>query len=351
MFHRLCVLALTFAPAIVSAAPPAKPAPIAAKIVTLAPPGTLADVTADLSKQTGLAFDLGSVDGKTAVKAAGRNVPLWEAVEAVAADAKCFVSVQGGKVKFAKRPDGVGAVPSSTDGPFRVVLKKVVARKDFEATGTDYEFHLEVQWEPRFPVYLIDTDPKATAAVAGQKLAADAPAVRAMPTGFTHAAVVRVKNVPREAKEVDELTGTFRLVAAARMLSVQFKDLTGDKAVTQEVDGVAVTLHPVVKSDKRAEFRVDLEYPESHPEFESFQQWSGSNEFRLFAPTNAAGVKPTAYSAEERGRRVTAMYNFTGPNGTAFALPDLKGWRVVYDTPCPMCEQTLTFKLKGIKLP
>jgi hypothetical protein len=96
---------------------------------------------------------------------------------------------------------------------------------------------------------------------------------------------------------------------------------------------------------------VELEYPESHPEFESFQQWSGSNEFRLFAPNQEAGVKPSTYSTDERGRRVTTAYSFTGPNGAAFALPDLKGWRVVYETPCPMAEQTLTFKLKGITLP
>jgi hypothetical protein len=48
---------------------------------------------------------------------------------------------------------------------------------------------------------------------------------------------------------------------------------------------------------------------------------------------------------------VRADYNFTGPNGAAFALPDLKGWRVVYETPCPMSEQTLGFKLKNIPLP
>lgn len=351
MSRRLCVLALMFAPVITSAAPPAKPAPVAAKTVTVDKAATLAEATATLSKQTGLAFDLGGADGKAAIKAAAKNVPFWEAVEAVAADARCFVRVQGEKVVFTKRPDGVGAAPSSVDGPFRVVLRKVIARKDFEAAGTDHEFHLEVQWEPRFPVYLIDTEPQATAAVGEQKQTTDSPAVRGMPTGYTHAAVVRLKNIPREAKRIDELTGTFRLVAADRMLAVEFKELTGDKPVTQTVDGVTLTLHPVVKYDKRAEFRVDLEYPETHPEFESFQQWSGANEFRLLAPNQATGLKPSTYSADERGRRVTATYNFSGPNGAAFALPNLKGWRVVYHTPGPMSEQTLTFKLKGITLP
>lgn len=347
---RTFAAGLVLAAGVVSAAPPAKPAPVAAKTVTLAP-GTLADVTAELTKQAELPFDLGSVDGKTPIKAAAKAVPFWEAVEAVTDDAKCFASVQGGKVKFAKRPNGVGAAPSSIDGPFRVVLKKVVAKKDFEAAGTDYELHLEVQWEPRFPVYLIDDEPKATATVGKEKLTADSPSVRGMPTGYTHPAVVRLKNVPRGAKQIDELTGTFRLVAAAKMLAVEFTDLTGDKPVSHTVEGVKVTLHPVKKSDKVALFRVDAEYPEGHPEFESFQLWHGTNTFRLFPPNNREGWKPTDLELGEGGRRPSVEYHFAGPNGGAFTLPDLKGWRAVYDTPCPMSEQTLTFKLKGIDLP
>ena len=326
-----------------------KPPPLAAKTVTLDKPGTLADAAAELTRQTGLAFDLSAVDGTAKVAPTLKGVPAWQAVEAVADQAKCFVGVQGNKVKLGKRQDGVGPVPSSVDGPFRVVLRKVVARRDPEATGSEYELHLEVQWEPRFPVYLIDAEPKATAAVGKEKLAADSPSVRSMPTGYTHAAVVRLKNVPREARTIDELTGTFRVVAAARMLQVEFKDLTGDKPVTQTVEGVAVTLHPAVTLDTGVRFAVALEYPEGHPEFESFQLWSGSNVFRLFGKNDATGRTTKEYSGEERGRRIDLDYTFARP--PAAAAPDLTGWRVVYETPCPMAEQTVTFTLKGVELP
>jgi hypothetical protein len=328
-----------------------KPAPVAPKLVTLKSSGTLADTFAEIAKQSGVAFDLTGVDGSAKVNANFNNTPFWTAVESVADQANCFVGVAGNKVKLSKRPSGVGAVPSGIDGPFRVVLKRVVCKRDPERADTECEIHVEVQWEPRFPVYLIDGDPAATAAVGKQKIATDAPTGRAMPTGYTHAAVVRLKNVPRDAKQLDDVTGTFRLVAAAKMLAVEFKDLTGDKPQTQTVEGVAVTLKPVKKFEKRAEFGVELEYPPTHPEFESYQMWSGANVFRLFPPADRTGRLPADFSASESGRRVRAEYNFTAPNGGAFTLPDLKGWRVVYETPCPMSEQTLTFTLKGVALP
>ena len=131
----------------------------------------------------------------------------------------------GDKVKFTKRPKGVGPAPSGIDGPFRVVLKKVVARRDPELPDAETELVLEVQWEPRLPVLLIDTEPKATASVGREKIAADAASVRVIPTGATHAATVRLKNVPRDAKRIDEVTCTFRVVAAAKMLAVEFNDL------------------------------------------------------------------------------------------------------------------------------
>jgi hypothetical protein len=333
-------------------AKPAKPAPVAAKTVTLKSAGTLADVTAEFTKQSGLAFDLSGVDGTAKVNANFNNTPAWAAIEGIAEQANCFVRVAGTKVKLGKRPNGVGAVPSGLDGPFRVVLKKVIAKRDPELADTDYELHLEVQWEPRFPVYLIDTEPKASAMVGKQKLVADSASVRVIPSGYSHPAVVRLKNVPREAKLIDELTCTFRVVAAAKMLAVEFKDLTGDKPVSQTIDGVKVTLDPVKAADKRAEFTVTAEYPEGHPEFESFQLWHAANPFRLYSPNDATGGrKPTGLNLGEGGRRPVIVYQYDAPNGGAVALPDLKGWRAVYQTPGPMSEQEVKVTLKGVVPP
>ena len=340
---RIFTLALTILAA--GGGSDAKPTPpVAAKTVTLKSSGTLAELSAELTKQTGLAFDLSGVDDKTTVNANFSTAPAWTAVEALADQANCFVSVAGNKVKWTKRPTGVGKVPSGVDGPFRVVLKKVVARKDPELADTDCEVHLEVQWEPRFPVYLIDTEPKATATTDKLKLTPDAASVRVIPTGFTHAAVVRLKNVPRQAKQLEELTCSFRVVAAEKLLAVEFKDLTGDKPVSQTTDGVTVTLDPVKRFDKRAEFRVGCEYPAGQPEFESFQLWHASNTFRLYPPNDPAGRTTTDVELSEGGRRPWTQHSFA-------QLPELKGWRAVYETPGPMSEQTVTVTLRGIPLP
>ena len=165
-----------------------------------------------------------------------------------------------------------------------------------------------------------------------------------MPSGYTQSATIRLKNVPRTATKIDELAGTFRLTAAPKRLAVEFQDLTGAKPVSQTVDGVTVTLNPMKKFEKRIEFGIELEYPISHPEFESFQQWSGSNTFKLLPPDNRSAYEPSDYGNEERGRKIRADYSFSGPNGTAFSLPDLKGWRVIYETPAPMVEQKFTFR-------
>jgi hypothetical protein len=327
---------------------PAAPPPVAAKTVTVKTSSTLTDILAEVTKQSGLTLDASAVDGTAKVNVNFNNTPFWAAVEAVADQANCFVSVAGTKVKLTKRPNGVGAVPSGIDGPFRVVVKRVTAKRDPEQADAEYEIHLEVQWEPRFPVYLIDGEPTATAVAGKQKLAANAPSVRVIPTGHTHAAVVKLKNVPREAKQLDELACSFRVVAAAKVLAVEFKDLTADKPVSQTVDGVTVTLQPVKGFDKRVEFGVTAEYPDGHPEFESFQLWHATNAFRLFPPNDRTGRKPTDLNLGEGGRRVSAEYHFARPAGTTL---DLKGWRAVYETPGPMSEQTLKVTLKGVVLP
>lgn len=329
-----------------------KPPPVAAKTVTLTKAGPLAEIAAEITRQTGLPLDLSSVDDQAKADVKFNKTSAWEAIEAVAGQANCFVSVVGDRVKLSRRPNGVGAVPSSVDGPFRVVLKRVVAKRDPERADAEYEFHLEVQWELRFPVYLIDTEPKATATAGKNTLTADPASVRVMPAGYSHPAVVVLKNLPRDVKQLDELAGTFRVVAAAKMLAVEFKDLTGDKPVSQTVEGVTVTLHPAKKFEKRVEFAVEMEYPDTHPKFESNHLWHAANTFRLFAPNDRTGRKPSDMNLSDgERRRPSAEYTYTGPNGGAFTLPDLKGWRVVYETPSPMSEQTVQFSLKGVVLP
>jgi hypothetical protein len=315
-------------------------------------PGSLKTVLASISQQTGWPLELSDGDASADVPDRFERQGYWSAVEQLANRTGSRIVLDGSKVKLVKRAEGLKQAPSSIDGPFRVVVKKVVARRDFEAAMSEYEVHLEIMWEPRFPVYLIDTEPKiTTATAAGKPLASDAPTGRVLPTGYSHLAVVRLRNVPRGVPKLDLLSGSFRLIAAEKMLSFEFTDLVTDQPTTQTTDGVKVTLKPVRKLEKRAEVGFDLQYPESHPSFESFQLWAGMNKLKLMSPDNATSFLPTDFNTDENGRRVRADYNFSGPNGQAFQLPNLKGWRAVYQTPCPMIEQTITMTLKEIDLP
>jgi hypothetical protein len=327
------------------------PPPVPAKLVTLTKSAPLPELAAEITKQTSLPLDVAAV-GSSTVSVAFDRTSFWSAVEKLADSTDSRITLDRHQVKLLKRANGTRPAPTAIDGPFRIAVKRVVAKRDFEAGTTEYEVQLEVLWEPRFPVYLIDAEPKVSKVTAdGKVVSVEAPTGRVMPNGHSHTAIVRLKGVPRAAKQLDELTGTFALVAAERILAVEFKDLTSDKPALQTVDGVAVTLRPVKKLEKRLEFGFELGYPPSHPEFESFQLWTEGNRLKLIAPDNRTTYEPTDHSSDENGRRVRVDYNFTGPNGQAFALPDLKGWRVVYETPCPMTQQKVTFTLRGIDLP
>lgn len=331
---------------------PPKPPPVGAKPVTLqkadAPAG---EVAAAVTAQTGLAVE--PVDPTRKLTVAFDRTPFWKAVGAMCDATAARPTVEGNKVKLVPRATPAAA-PWDADGPFRVAVKKVVARRDFDAAATEYELHLEVLWEPRFPVYLIDGEPRVEAvAAAGAKPTAAAPTGRVMPTGYSHQAVLRLTNVPRGAKTIDTLTGTFGVVAAEKLLAVEFADLTADQPVTKTVEGVAVTLRPVKTTDRRTEFALDLRYPPSHPEFESFQLWATANRLRLTAPDNRTTREchPDDSSVDAAGPRVRGEYNFPTAGPRAVTFGDRKGWRAVYETPGPMTEQTVRFTLKTIDLP
>jgi hypothetical protein len=331
--------------------PVPKPPPVAARTVTLSAKSTpIAEVVAEIARQTGLAVQFAADPGKKLTPTFDRT-PFWKAIDAVGDATATRPTLDGNKMKLVPR---VGPAPADIDGPFRVAVKKVVAKRDFETAAAEYEVHLEVLWEPRFPVYLIDGEPRIDeVATTGGKPTADAPTGRVMPTGFSHAAVVRLRNVPRGAKAIDRLSGSFAVVAAEKLLSVEFTDLAADKPVTQTVDGVTVTLKPVKATDRRTEFTFDLRYPPSHPEFESFQLWPTANRLRLIAPDNRTTHEchPDDSSVDANGPRARADYFFPAAGPRAVPLADRKGWRAVYETPCPMTEQTVRFTLKGIELP
>ncbi len=330
---------------------------VPAKLVTLArPAATAVEIATAIREQAGIAVDVSEVDAAKKLPVDFDKVPFWTAVEKLAADTGCRIAVGGRGREIALVPllSGVKPPPSSVDGPFRVVLKQVVARRDFETGKTVYQLHLEATWEPRFPVYLMDGEPKVTTATAdGKAVTADAPTGRVATSGYTHPLTITLRDVPRAAKQLDEITGSFAVVAARQLLPFAFDDLTAEKPVAKEQAGVTVALKPVKHAGGRAEFNFEMKYPAGHPELESFEEvWASSNKLRVTGPNGRRNVEPTDYNTDSRGGTVYGNYAFAGANGQPGPLPEkLAGWKAVYETPSPLLKQTVAFTLKGIELP
>ena len=340
----LCLIAV--AGAIAQELP--KPGPIGAmRVQTTAAESSLALAVASLKKQAGIDFDIAAMEGSAKVEPLA-TADFWLAVESLAKQTGARVGLNGNRVKFTKGT----ASPSSVDGPFRISVKQVAAKRDFDSDSTAYAVQLEIAWEPRFPVYMIDESLKiATATAGGNPAKASAGGGRVPTVGFRQLVTVRLDGIPRSAATIDVLSGSFNVVAAEKLWAVEFADLTGDKPLSQTKDGVTVKLQPVKRTGKTARFDFNLEYPPSHPEFESFEQWASANRLRLFPPNAAKGYEPTDYVTNETGRRIAASYSYDAPAGKPASFADLKGWRAVYETSGPMVTQTVKFELKAILLP
>ena len=105
------------------------------------------------------------------------------------------------------------------------MVKQVQARTDFEAGKTFAEVTLAVHWEPRFPVFRIDSEPTITAVTddRGSRLTPITAKARTAPGGFLYTTTVRIEGVPREAKTLTRLAATFTVTASERMLPFAFE--------------------------------------------------------------------------------------------------------------------------------
>lgn len=329
----------------VAAATPAGPA-IPPKTVTLSKPhATPGDVLGEIRKQTGLAVGAPGLSESPGPVRFDRT-PFWAAVEQLAAKTGTRIALgkQGREIALVKR---VGPqAPSSVNGPFRVVVKQVQTRTDFETGKTFTEITLDLHWEPRFPVFRVDSEPTITTIAddLGSQLTSLTAKARTPPGGFLYTATVRVEGVPRDAKKLTRLAGTFAVTASERMLPFAF-DLGGKMPLTPPArEGVTATLRRFQKVDDRWEAAVELTYPPDQPRFESFESWVTENRARLVGPDKS--LTPTDYDIPEQGRRVVAVYRFPGS-----ALNSPKGWTLTYETPAPLVEFPVRFELKDIPLP
>lgn len=310
---------------------------------------TLGDVLRELSEQTGLSIDASGLDRKTPAPVAFDNIPFWSVLDqtAVKTGSKIVLGDHGRHVTLAKRTGP--PQPSSTDGPFRVAVRQVNPRIDFDTGRTFVDMTLDIHWEPRFPVFRLDAQPILTS------LSADVgvPTARTVkaktnPTGSLYSTAVRIEGVPRSATKLTRVAGRFIVTASPTMLPFVFDSLAGPfPAVGKPPPGTTLRLSAVLKRFEPVgdmwEAEVVVTYPKG-PEFETFETWVTENRARLVSP----GGQPIASADHEHdaaGGRVSGVYRFKVPPG------DRKGWSLVYETPAPLVEFPVTFDLRDVPLP
>ncbi len=345
------LLTIPFALAIVGLVAPAGE-PIPATLVKLnRPTGNLGEVLKEFTVQTGVVVDASAFDPATPCGVDFDGTSLWKALEFIAekARARIVLGQNGRRVSLVKSSGR--RVPSSVDGAFRVVVKEVQCKTDFESGKSVVDVVLDIHWEPRIPVFRIDSQPSITA------LSADAGAPKTVtaraktpPNGRSFTTAVRIEGIPRSATVIRQLAGEFTVTATPRMLRFDFPDLMNPKAIAlPEQSGVIAALKPIQKLDNSWEFPVELTYP-ARPEFESFESWVTENRLQLIDPTGRA-VEPADFDIPDQGRRVSALYRFPAEPAKHGIPANRKGWTAVYYAPAPLVEFSVKFDLKDIPLP
>ncbi|MBL8864299.1 MAG: hypothetical protein JNK93_01925 [Planctomycetia bacterium] len=300
-----------------------------------------------IEKQTGLKIQAGTLNPASAFIPPAAAT-FWSSLESLADQTGTRLIVNGANrsISFAKGPAKTAA---SLDDAFRVAVQGVSAKLDGATGEVSYSLALDVHWEPRFPVFRIDAQPRVSRAVddRGTALTVKTASVKGAVAGYSHVADVRIDGLARPAKSIAAFDGEFTVTASPKMLAFEFADLTKLPA-TVELDGVKATLQPVKKRDEVWELSLVIAYPADPPAFESFESWTNRNALRLLAPNGRVVAEPENQDAGAVGRTVRAAYRY------AFKAADLsnrEGWKVVYEAPAPLVEFPVKFRLKEIPLP
>jgi hypothetical protein len=310
---------------------------------------TLGNVVATLSKTSGIPISVTPTESNTKCPVTFNAISFWSALEQTARQTGMKIVLIDKGTKVALEPRGMNREVSTVNGPFRIVAKQVIGRALLDLGVTFHEVYLEVNWEPRIHVFRIDTQPHITKIIADRSASPAAPSsiANGYPTDVISDMKFRVNGLTRESKQIDLLAGEFRVTAAEEMQSFIFEDLSVKLPITKEQSRVIAKIKKIAKPDKSWDVELELQYPEGHPPFESYeaQKWLRDNRLQLVTP-DGKPFDPENEEIDVRGRRIEATYRFSGDLN-----PLAKGWRLIYETPSPLVEFKVPFELKNIPLP
>jgi hypothetical protein len=298
-----------------------------------------------IAKAAGIPIDRSAVPSAAKVTLKPET-PFWEALQTIADETGCRMVLEGNgdRIALVRNDRFPRPVPAIT-GPFRVAVKSVHAKNDFETGRSSIDVQLELHWEPRIAVFRVAT---LSASTTDHQGTADAGKVSVR--GARQPLNIRFPGISRTTEKWSSLTGSVTVTAAEKMLRVSFDELSA-KQPTKTVEKVMVTLVKWEKIDDLWEARVELTYPPGMPTFESFEAecWLRDNACRLVSPDRSK-----SFDAKDQLVRITAtgaMIDYRFPEDKAKGLLPGKGWRLEVDTPSPLLEFAVPFELKNIPLP
>ena len=243
-----------------------------------------------------------------------------------------------------------GPMIASVDGDFRTAVHDVTARLNAETGQRTLEVALVCHWEPSFCVVRIDGEATLTAVTLDVGKTGHAAAKTKTATRDSqYLMTLRFADVPREAKTIS-LKGRYTVTAAQALQTLTF-DAT--KNVPQTLPGpldaeVSVTLLPLRELPDRREAIVELTYPPSKIEFESFESALRftRNRVSLIGP-DGKPQRSVDDDLRETATKTTLVTRFA-PSKAPKAGATLKA---VVVTPTRFHEFPIHFDLPGVPLP
>ena len=284
-----------------------------------------------------------------------REVPFWQAVDAVAAQAGLRLTpywdrgtsepVLGLQAWLGDRPQE--PLPVAYDGPFRVAVQRLTAVRDLaEPAGSKLVCLVEVMAEPRLqPILLRDGGP------GGEAGSGPTPARLGMVKWSGEAALelpLVLPLPPRTARVVPELHLRCRVLTPPRQTVLRLEHLrAGAEAVA---DGLRLRLREwnVSRGGDRWQAEVELHYPAGRLPLESHQTWAfQTSPVELRSRAGGGSLRPQEVEVGiEEERAVRLRYAFRGLRGQQPG-----DWELVCRFPAPPVWYPLHAVFRDLPLP
>ncbi len=323
---------------------------------------------AELTKQTGIHVEGARGVPDQTVHLDWKQTPFWQALDALAADAKARVNIYptSGRIVLDKRGADYQLPPICYDGRFRLCVKKVTTSRDLEISdknghGGATNLVVEVAWDPELlPLYL-ETRPHRLRLTDDRNNVLTVPDEGSSPApvdGRIALAIdLHLPALPRRAMAIRSLEGELSMIGPSKMLTFTFdtldrlaksKENDPERQLMQE--GVTCRILEVKLLANRWTVRVALDYPRGMKQLDTNQSWVVNNEMTLESLDGKKQLPSTNYvleSATEHGAILS--YHFRERDGQP--LGKAGSWRVRYRTPANLIETPIKFVFKNIPLP